>query len=233
MGIIKKKSTAQANDDSDVILSRASGDNGPLAKSGATSEPPKLARRSLNHRSTIQSGRTIGERRERLETASERTAAHKKIHQKKRLRLIVTVVASLAIIAVVIYAMSDITREREEEESYSPTIVNTYAPTIEVIDEDATNSSGITSRMKEYIGQAEVDFRELGYTPVKAVVPSGAIREVDFYLDGYTGFIKLIIDRGSGVSVEDADRMIRYLANQGINDFAYIDVRIEGKAYWK
>ena len=87
--------------------------------------------------------------------------------------------------------------------------------------------------MKEYIGQAEVDFRELGYQPIKAVIPVGSIREVDFYLDGYTGFIKMIIDRGTGVSVEDADRMIKYLADIDVSDFSYIDVRIEGKAYWK
>ena len=87
--------------------------------------------------------------------------------------------------------------------------------------------------MSEYIGQAEVDFRALGYTPVRAVLPAGAIREVDFYLEGYPGYIKLITDRGSAVSVEDADRMLRYLASIEATDFQYIDVRLDGKAYWK
>ena len=104
---------------------------------------------------------------------------------------------------------------------------------VEVIDEDATATSGITSRMSEYIGQAEVDYRSLGYTPVKAVIPSGAIREVDFYLDGHPGYIKMHIDRPTAVSVEDADRMLRYLADQGTTEFQYIDVRIPYKAYWK
>ena len=66
-----------------------------------------------------------------------------------------------------------------------------------------------------------------------AIIPSGSIREIDFYLDGYSGYIKTIIDRGAGVSVEDADRMIRYLSEIGVGEFTYIDVRIEGKAYWK
>ena len=41
------------------------------------------------------------------------------------------------------------------------------------------------------------------------------------------------IDRDSAISVEDADRMLRYLSGEGISDFTYIDVRIDGKAYWK
>jgi hypothetical protein len=40
-------------------------------------------------------------------------------------------------------------------------------------------------------------------------------------------------DRGAAVSVEDADRMIRYLTDKGISEFEYIDVRVEEKGYWK
>ena len=44
----------------------------------------------------------------------------------------------------------------------------------------------------------------------------------------------MTIDRGTAVSVEDADRMLRYLKTIGqIENYTYIDVRIEGKAYWK
>ena len=111
---------------------------------------------------------------------------------------------------------------------------STYEPTIEIIDEDASATGGkITARMRQYIGQAEADFKDLGYTPIKAILPAGAIREVDFYLEGYSGFIKLIIDRPTAVSVEDADRMLRYLTSQGIAEFQYIDVRIDKQAYWR
>ena len=87
--------------------------------------------------------------------------------------------------------------------------------------------------MSEYIGQAEADFRDAGLTPTKAVIPAGSIREVDFYLDGVTGYIKTTIDRGTAVTVEDSERMLRYLASIGVSEFTYIDVRIDGKAYWK
>ena len=196
--------------------------------------PPKLAKRGLNKHSTWKSGRTIGERREKLETASERTAAHKKNEKKRKFRLVSTIIIFLVGAGILVWLLIFFTTGNKPED-YSPTIEVPYAPTIEVIDEDAAAATGgsITSRMKEYIGQAEADFRELGYVPVKAVIPKGAIREVDFYLDGKPGCIKLIIDRGSGVSVEDADRMLRYLESSGINEFSYIDVRIDGKAYWK
>ena len=182
---------------------------------------------------SIKSGRTIGERRERLETASERASAHKKIKIKKRLRITtITALFAIGLVVTIIVIINLI--PNGSEPPVSNTIIVPYSPTIEVIDEDVGITGGrITSRMSEYIGQAEADFRELGYQPVKAVIPTGSIREVDFYLEGYPGRIKMLIDRGTGVSVEDADRMLRYLAGQEINEFEYIDVRIDGKAYWK
>lgn len=185
-------------------------------------------------KSSLKSGRTIGERREHLETASERLASHKKLKFQQRLRLALTIIGFGLVAIAAIYIGLQIFHHDDVPPSYTSTITVPYSPTIEVIDEDASIASGhITSRMKEYIGQAEADFRDLGYTPVKAVIPINSIREVDFYLDGYTGFIKMIIDRGTAVSVEDADRVIRYLASIGAGSFSYIDVRIEGKAYWK
>ena len=200
-----------------------------------TPAPPELARRRANKQSTIRSGRTIAEHREHLETASERAIAQDRSHRQKRRRVFLTAVSFLAVVAGAVFVGSQLFRSKDQPlPSTTTTIYNPYAPTVEVIDEDAGLTSGkITSRMKEYIGMAEADFRELGYTPTKVVIPSGAIREVDFYLDGVSGRIKLTIDRGSGVSVEDADRMLRYLAGQGITEFEYLDVRIDGKAYWK
>lgn len=194
--------------------------------------PPTLARRSANRHSTIKSGRTIGEQREHLETANERLAARQKDKRRQRWRVFIVSSAFIlfAVAGTIVYF------EFFHEDDRSQPVVTetlTYSPAIEVVDEDATATSGITSRMSEYIGQAEVDYRDLGYTPVKAVVPSGTVREVDFYLDGQPGYIKMYIDRPTAVSVEDADRMLRYLAGQGITEFQYIDVRIPYKAYWK
>lgn len=202
-------------------------------EAGAPAAEPVLARRSANRHSSIKSGRTIGGEREHLETANERMAARQKDKRKKHTRVFFVTMGFLALAAilVVIYYMF----------FYEPDtlVVSTedtpiYTPTVEIVDEDAAASGGnITTRMRNYIGQAEADYRSLGYRPVKAVIPVGAIREVDFYLDGQPGYIKMYIDRPTAESVEDADRMLRYLADQGTEEFEYIDIRIPYKAYWK
>ena len=185
----------------------------------------------MNRKSTIMSGRTIGGAREQLETKRERAAARKKDKQKKFLRISITT-AGFILLAIVlgiftIKLVSDSKTEPLSEE----TDVTIYQPTIEIVEEDATHQ--ITGRMTSYIGQAEADLRDLGYTPSKVVVPSGSIRTIHFYLNGYTGYIKMTIDRETAVSVEDTDRLIRYLTSQGITDFEYLDVRTPGKAFWK
>lgn len=197
--------------------------------------PPKLVKRSLNRKSTIKSGRTIGEKREHLETASERATIHKKAKFKKRLRFILATIGFVLAIIFVAQVFASIVKNPETDDASltTTTVTVPLKPTIEIIDEDSNDTSNVSSRTKEYIAEVEADLREYGLIPVKAVIPSGAIREVDIYLDGYTGFIKMYTDRGAGVSSEDADRMLRYLAERGIADFQYIDVRIDGKAYWK
>lgn len=194
-------------------------------------EEPKLVKRRLNRHSTMKSGRTIGEKREKIETSNERMTAHKQAKRQKRARVIFVSTCFLILIAIFIVTYF-LFFEKKEEVFVQPNNTTTYKPTIEVIDEN-TADSGITSRMNEYIGQAEADFRDLGYQPIKAVLPNGSIREVDFYLDGYSGYIKTVVDRGAAVSVEDVDRMIRYLTSQGIMEFKYIDVRVSGKAFWQ
>lgn len=224
-----------SNDDKTKSAARSS------AQQNVLSTPPKLARRKLNKHSTIRSGRTIGERRERLETKNERMAARKKDKRKAIRRIIATVLGFIVLGGIIIYLCFFLFKEGQQKMSDEPPTSiegagnneNPLFPTIEVIDEDATNESKISGRMSEYIALAEQDFRDLGYTPLKAVIPTGAIREVDFYLEGISGFIKTTIDRASAVTVEDADRMIRYLAEQGVSDFSYIDVRIDRRAYWQ
>ena len=195
---------------------------------------PELVRKRQNRQSTFKMGRTIGEKRERLETANERAAARKKDKKRQARRVVFTIIGFAGLAGVLIFLCFFFVGSGEP----APVVPTEEAPvstepTIEITDEDASSGSKITNRMRAFVGQAERDFRDLNYKPTKAVVPTGSIREVDFYLYGYTGFIKLYIDRGTAVSVEDADRMIRYLAGQGINDFQYIDVRLAGRAYWK
>lgn len=197
------------------------------------SNPPKLARRKANRRSTVKIGRTISGRREQMEKAADRAAAHEKIREKQLFRLIITAVGFILIIAAIVGIGLSLSGRESEPGSDQPSPSVTYKPTIEIIDEDAVSGSTVSSRMKDYVGQSEVDFRALGLVPVKAVIPKGAIREIDFYLENKPGFIKTTLNRGTAVSAEDAKRMLDYLEEKGITTFEYIDVRTEGKAYWK
>lgn len=200
----------------------------------AEENTPTLARRRANKHSKLKSGRTIGERREHLETASERLAARKKVKTRQKFRVFITVIVFLVVAVAAVFVVVSLLKNSEihAEDTAPTTVTKVYKPTVEVVDEHV-GGGGITTRMSEYIGMAEVDFKEKGLTITRAVIPANSIREVDFYLDGHNGFIKATIDRGTGVTAEDAERMLRYLAGQGIADFEYIDVRIDGKAYWK
>ncbi|MBO7657579.1 hypothetical protein J6S55_02995 [Candidatus Saccharibacteria bacterium] len=205
------------------------------AKPEAKPEEPKLARRHLNKHSHLKSGRTIGERREHLETASERLEAKKKTKKRQTIRVVITVIIFVIGIGAGLYFLIDFLKQQavsEVEIINNTPIVKTYTPTIEIIDENV-GAGQITSRMSEYIGKLESDLRDLGLEPIKAVIPSGSIREVDIYFNGRPGYVKTTIDRGTGVTAEDTERMFRYLAAQGVNEYTYIDVRIDGKAYWK
>ena len=179
-------------------------------------------------------GRTIGERREKLETKNERIAARKKDKKKKATRVILTVIGFIILIVVLIVLYFAFLRPDEPILPNTPTAEVVTEATIPIVDEGTGGSSDmITARMKTFVAEVEQDLKSYGYHPTKAVVPSGAIREVDFYLEEYPGFVKTVIDRGSGVTAEGIDRIIRYLVEQGNTEFEYIDVRIDGKAYWK
>ena len=198
-------------------------------------EEPKLAKRRSNKKSTIMSGRTIGEKRERLETRNERAAARKKDKKKAARRVFFTILGFVMLgVAAVLVARNFIVKNEPEPIAEQSEPIPEYRPTIEIIDEDSSAAEGkITSRMESFIGKLERDFKDLGYRPAKAVIPTGSIREVDFYLEDHPGFVKTTIDRDSAVTAEDADRLIRYLAGQGIAEYQYIDVRLPGRAFWK
>lgn len=196
-------------------------------------KPPELARRRENRNSTFKMGRTIGEKREKLETKNERNLARKQDKKRQARRLIFTILGFVALVALLVFLAFFFVGSGEPIPISTAKDTTSTEPTIEIIDEDVSAGGKITNRMTTYIARAEQDFRDLGYTPVKAVIPTGSVREVDFYLDGHSGFIKTTIDRDTAVSVEDADRMLRYLAEQGTTEFTYIDVRLPGKAYWK
>ena len=200
---------------------------------GGEAGGPELVRRREHKKATFVAGRTIGEKRERLETKRERAVAREKDKRKNRIRIISVSLGFVALIVIlIILAHTFLNHASEPAVTIEPESETVFIPTIPI--EDASSSKAeITTRMQTYIGMLEADLKAYGYQPTKAIIPVDGIREVDIYIDGRPGFIKTTIDRGSGVTAEDTDRMLRYLEGQGITEYEYIDVRIDGRAFWK
>lgn len=171
-------------------------------------------------------GQTIVAEREYAESESERMQARKKLH-RKRMRSVVVVALLLVILVLLLYMtgkgyvkeMSPIKSTNEVE----------YEVKAKIIDED--NRGQISTRMRTYIAQLERDLHDLGYTVTQVVLPTGTSRELYVDLEGQKTYLKVNLDRGTAVTAEDADRVLKYLKERDLQP-TYVDVRVEGKAYY-
>ena len=163
-------------------------------------------------------GRTIAEEREKLESESERIAAREKVKSRRKYITIFYILAVLIIGALTANGVRSLLEHSDNTVTDAPAIT----PKAEIIDE---SKAGIPKRTRDYIGQVEQDFFDSGYIVTRVAVPADKQREIDVYLEGIDYYLKLNIDRGTAVSVEDADRMIRYIKEKGIMP-GYVDVRI-------
>ena len=64
------------------------------------------------------------------------------------------------------------------------------------------------------------------------VLPFQKAREIHVYFADRNEYYKMTMERGSTVQVEDAERMVRYLDKKSLTP-EYVDLRVEGKAYYK
>ena len=205
-----------------------------MGRKDKEADGPKLASRRLNKEANVKIGRTISEKREHMETSMERTIAWKKGKRKKTVRVLFVILGFMVVFGILARYMWTLVSENKGEGNvlFGTGETAPKNPTIEVVDL-AAGEHKITGRMNEFIAQAEQDFKDLGYQAVKAEIPAGSIRRVDFIIEGLRGRVRMTIDRDAAVSVEDADRMIRYLQGINVLEFEYIDVTVEEKGYWK
>lgn len=177
--------------------------------------------------SRMRRGQTIVAERERVESDSERMRARKRLHRKHTMS-VVLVLLMLAVLGLLAYMGMKGVFEKRRSGGEDNEIK--YVVTAKIVDEDGRGQ--ISARMREYIAQLEQDFRDLGYTVTRVVLPTGTSRELYVDLEGEEMYFKISLDRGSAVSAEDAVRMLKYLKEREIKP-AYVDVRVEGKAYYK
>ena len=109
-------------------------------------------------------------------------------------------------------------------------ITQKYTPTVPITDE--SDAKKVTEKVKRYVGMMEQDLTDLGLKAERVVLPAEKTREIDVYVVGRKEYYKCNLDRGTAVSAEDIARMIKYLTDRGLEP-TYVDVRIEGKAYYK
>lgn len=171
-------------------------------------------------------GQTIVAERERAESDSERLQERKKI-QRKRRNSVVFAVLVLAALGALAYttgknAFHDYEAKKPQEEEYELKA--------QIVDED--NRGKVSTRTKNYIIQLEQDFRDLGYTVTQVTLPTGASRELYVDLAGEDVYFKVNTDRDTAVTVEDAVRVLKYLKENDLHP-QYVDVRIEGRAYYR
>ena len=178
----------------------------------------------------IESGRPIAGKIEKVKSDSERERT-KKYHRKQKITagLIVVILGGFLIFmtfraGVEFFKM--IMREGKEAEAE-------VTPTITVIDEGTGTVAKMSSRTREYIANLETELKERGIILTEARIPKERLREVDLSIEGEEGYFKVSLDRGVGVTAEDIERMIKYLEEEEIEEFEYVDVRVERKGYYK
>ena len=175
----------------------------------------------------MKRGQTIVAEREYVESDSERMQARKKLH-RKRVRSVAMAGLMLAVLGALIYTTAK--SYVGDRVALVPEDETEYTVQAKIVDED--NRGQISTRMRNYIALLERDLRDLGYNVTQVVLPTGTSRELYVDLEGKKVYLKVNLDRDTAVTAEDADRTIRYLEERGL-EATYIDVRVEGKAYYK
>ena len=170
-------------------------------------------------------GQTIAEKRERLQSESERLRAREQVKKKQTVSTTLFVVAVLALFGVIVFSAKQFLDRPVVEE----TTKVSYEPKVKITDE---SGAGISERTKEFVGKLEADLGEKAYTVSAAAVPAGKSREVDVHLQGIDYYFKVNIDRDAAETAEDIARMVGYLEEKG-EEPGYVDVRVERKAYYK
>ena len=178
--------------------------------------------------SSFKIGRSFGgdverEREQRL----SRIALRKK--RSRRKYAVLSVVGLLVLVALFWGLSAAIRYKRDIEATHMPEEVQTE-PTVQIVDESAGNN--LSQRVKQFIIQLENDVKDYDLVINHVVLPLQKSHQIYVYIEGRDEYYKISVDRGSGVQAEDISRMIKYLDNNDIH-CAYVDLRVEGKAYYK
>jgi len=187
---------------------------------------PKRRQKKQNDSFVI--GRTIAgeafldERKAKLERMDQR----KKV-KRKNIGVVFGVLLLVGLTGLVIwhYAADIIAENNATKE-----VAAVPEPTVDISNENA--GTGISARTKEFVARLEGDVHSEGYAVDHVILPLNKVREIHIFIKSREEYYKMTIDRSSAVQAEDMARMIRYLDRHKIKP-SYVDLRVEGKAYYK
>ena len=190
-------------------------------------EPEQPERRRKEFDETYRVGRTFaGDARKTLEEKKARIADRKRRNFKNIVTVVLSVVLVIVIIVVIWNYIANVIAEREA--AIAPPAP--LEPKSTIIDENAGDN--ISRRVKDFVAYLEEDVSDYGLKIDHVVLPLQKAREVDIFIEGRGEFYKMSLDRGSAVQAEDMHRMINYLDQRELHP-TYVDLRVEGKAYYK
>lgn len=110
------------------------------------------------------------------------------------------------------------------------------APAVEIRDNSGVETAGsqvVTShRFLAFVGRVIGYAADQGYTVKTVTIPALTTRQVRITLKGVGQYYTFSVDRPPAVQVEDMVRITKYLKSHGITPH-YVDVRVEGKAFYK
>ncbi len=162
--------------------------------------------------------------------ARQRNLEHIAARKKQQRKNAVIVLSVLVLIAAVGYFLVNFISARVAEREAEVAAAYPTEPTVAIVDENAGNN--VSERVKVFVARLEADAKEYSMKLDHVVLPFQKAREILVFFEGRGEYYKMTTERGSTVQIEDAERMIRYLDEKGITP-EYVDLRIEGKAYFK
>ena len=184
-------------------------------------------RRRKNQDERFRVGRAMaGDAFQDRELKQERLRAAKR-RQRKNIATVVGAVVLLGVVLIVsINFIMSVIAEREAALAPAPV----REPTVAIMDENV--GKNVSDRVKQFVVRLEDDIKLEGVEIERVVLPYQKVRQIDVYIKGRKEYYKLSIDRSSAVQAEDLGRMLRYLDDKKIS-CSYVDLRVEGKAYYK
>lgn len=110
----------------------------------------------------------------------------------------------------------------------SPAVTMRDSSGLQTINNQALTSSRFLAFVGRIIGYADGS----GLTVKTATIPALTTRQVRITLKGVKPYFTFSVDREPAAQVEDMSRIIRYLRKKNIVA-RYVDVRVEGKAFYR